>query len=146
VPGGRPCKLTPELQQCLCDAIRAGSYYRPACGVAGVDYATFRRWMLRGRNARSGQFREFCEAVRKAEADAEVRMVAQWQSKIPADWRAARDFLARRFPRRWMPREARDVQHGGAVPVEVREVIVTSREQADQEIAALTAASGVPRQ
>lgn len=70
MPRGRPCKLTPELQKRLCDAIAAGNYYEAACGYAGIDYTTFRRWMERGEKATRGKFCDFCQAVRKAEADA----------------------------------------------------------------------------
>ena len=45
MPRGRPCKLTPERQKRLCEAIAAGNYYKAACAFAGLDYCTFRRWM-----------------------------------------------------------------------------------------------------
>ena len=56
---------------------------------------------------------EFLEAVAQAEAEAEVRMIAQWQAHIPRDWRAARDFLARRYPERWRVRARVGLYHGG---------------------------------
>lgn len=56
---------------------------------------------------------EFLEAVTRAEAEAELRMIAQWQAQIPRDWRAARDFLARRFPKRWGPNARVEVDHYG---------------------------------
>ena len=36
-----------------------------------------------------------------AEAEAEVRIVAQWQGRMPESWQAAKDFLERRYPGRW---------------------------------------------
>lgn len=101
----RPSKFTPEVQQRLCDAIRAGNYYEAACGYAGVDYSNFRRWIEKGEKAKSGPYREFCEAIQKAAADAEATIVAQWRQHIPENWQAARDFLARRFPERWGQRD-----------------------------------------
>ena len=109
----RPSKLTPETQQKIVDAISAGNYYEAACGYAGVDYSTFRRWMEKGEKAKTGQYREFCDAVQQAEAQAEVRMVANWQKHMPNNWMAIRDFLARRHPNRWMPREGKDVNLKG---------------------------------
>lgn len=47
----------------------------------------------------------FFHAVQKAEAEAEVQIVSQWKKQIPNNWRAARDFLARRHSRRWGPKE-----------------------------------------
>jgi hypothetical protein len=57
--------------------------------------------MQKGEAAKSGKFREFFEAVTRAEYEAEVRMVAQWQKHMPGDYRAIRDFLERRYPERW---------------------------------------------
>ena len=99
--GGRPTKLTSEVQARLVQAIEAGNYYEAACGYAGITYTTFRNWMIKGENAKSGKYHEFFDAITRAEAVAEVRMVAQWQQHMPEDYRAIRDFLERRFPERW---------------------------------------------
>ena len=105
MPGGQPTKLTPETQKKLCDAISAGNYLVAACGYADVSYGTFALWMRLGRKARKGKYFKFFKAVRKAETDAEVTVVAQWRKLIPSSWQAARDFLARRYPERWAPKE-----------------------------------------
>ena len=93
--------MTPEVIKRLTEAIRAGNYYEAACGYAGIHYSTFRKWMQKGETAKSGKYREFFEAVTRAEYEAEVRMVAQWQKHMPEDYRAIRDFLERRYPERW---------------------------------------------
>lgn len=110
---GRPSKLTPDTKRRLLDAIRAGNYREPACVYAGISISTFYLWLEKGREQKSGQYMEFMEEVTRAEAEAEVRMVAQWQAHIPRDWRAARDFLARRNPKRWAPKERLDLSHTG---------------------------------
>ena len=69
MPGGRPCKLTPDLQARFCQAIASGNYYQAACAFVGLDYRTFRYWMKRGKKARRGKFFQFFHAVKKAEAD-----------------------------------------------------------------------------
>ena len=130
MPGGRPDALTPEKQERLCTAIRAGNYYQAACNYAGVHYASFRRWMAKGKKAKQGRFRSFCEAIRKAEADAEVTIVAQWRQQIPENWQAARDFLGRRFPERWGPKEKHDLHHSGGIALEVAEEIVDAPDDA----------------
>ena len=43
----------------------------------------------------------FFHALKKAEAEAEARVVALWQRQIPQDWKAAATFLERRYPDRW---------------------------------------------
>lgn len=98
---GRPSKLTPEVQEKICHAIREGNYYEAACAYAGIGYSTFRMWMVKGEKAKSGKYREFVEAVKRAEYEAEARMVALWQEHMPGDYRAIRDFLERRYPQRW---------------------------------------------
>lgn len=100
-----PSKLTPDRSDRLCKAIADGNYYETACALAGIQYATFRLWMCAGEEAKSGPKRAFFEAVTRAQAEAEERVVALWQARIPEDWQAARDFLARRHPERWGPNE-----------------------------------------
>lgn len=112
---GRPSKLTPEVKKRLIDAVKAGNYFEAACRFAGISLSTFYRWIERGQRSRSGEFREFWEELTRAEAEAEARMVAQWQAQIPQDWRAARDFLARRFPERWASKDKIDLEHSGEV-------------------------------
>lgn len=116
----RPSKLTPEVQKRLVKAIKAGNYYEAACGFAGIHYSTFREWMIKGEKAKSGKFREFYEAIKKAENEAEVRMVAQWQQHMPENWQAIATFLERRYPDRW-GRNRLDVnmKHSGDIEVEI---------------------------
>ncbi|MDI9414381.1 MAG: hypothetical protein QM401_12555 [Bacillota bacterium] len=112
---GRPTKFTPETKKKLLDAIRMGNYREPSCAFAGISVSTFYAWLDKGKQQKKGQFVEFLEAVEHAEAEAEVRMVAQWQAHIPRDWRAARDFLARRYPERWGLRARVGLGHVGEV-------------------------------
>jgi len=118
---GRPSKFTAETQDKIVQAISVGNYYESACRYAGVGYRTFRLWMAKGEQARSGKFFQFFHAIREAEARAEVRAVAQWQSHMPNSWQASRDFLARRHPQRWMPQERQEIsgKDGGAIEVVV---------------------------
>ena len=89
--------------------------------------------MNKGEKARSGQYFEFFEEVTRVEAEAEARMVAQWQAQIPDDWRAARDFLARRYPQRWGPQERIDLSHSGEVVQKHDSVKVTEQLLEDRE-------------
>lgn len=116
---GRPSKLTNETQDKIVQAISAGNYYEAACRYAGIDYRTFRLWMAKGEEARSGKFFQFFHAIRQAEARAEVRAVAQWQSHMPDSWQASRDFLARRHPQRWMQKERHELSGADGEPIEI---------------------------
>lgn len=139
---GKPA-LTPGTQQRIVQAIAAGNYYEAVVKYAGIHYSTFRRWMLRGEQAKSGKYREFYEAVQRAEGELEVRVVALWQQGIPDNWQAARDFLARRFPERWANKEKVQQEISGKedgepiklrfdfsdVPVEIRRALALERDE-----------------
>ena len=94
-------KLTPELQETLVQAIRAGNYALVAVQYAGISRSTFYRWMQKGQKAATGLYREFYEAIQLAESQAEVRAVAILQSHMQDSWQAAMTFLERKFPERW---------------------------------------------
>lgn len=107
---GRPTKLTQTIQDDICKALLAGNHFSTACQYAGVSTDTGQQWLMRGENRTKGrpatpEYVRFAQAVRKAETDAEVRTVTNWQTAIPNNWQAARDFLARRYPKRWQEKK-----------------------------------------
>jgi hypothetical protein len=56
-------------------ALRAGNTRQDAAEFAAVGKTTFYRWLAVGRKSKRGRFREFWNAVKKAEAAARVRNV-----------------------------------------------------------------------
>ncbi len=137
---GRNTKLTEEVQGEFTRLIAQGMFVRQACGFIGVSEQTIYNWMARGsaevlrleNNPRSKVLTkekplvDFFKAVRKAETQAEVRSVTQWQNAIrDGDWRAAKDFLARRFPDRWSPRIEITGAEGAPVQVSMNVDVVT---------------------
>jgi len=123
----RRTDLTPAVQKRIVDAIKGGNYYEAAAAAGGVDYATFRRWMVRGEDEDDGLYRAFRDAVIEAEAEAEVDIVKQWRSAIPQDWKAARDFLARRQPKRWGPRERHEHSGPDGGPITFADMLAATR-------------------
>lgn len=121
---GRPTKLTPEVQEKILQALRAGNYAHVAAQYAGIHEATFYRWMQQGEQEPEGEYREFREAVMATTAAAEVRAVAHIQQAMPEDWKAAATFLERRYPDRWGRRNAPEAQQQGAGKIVIREVVV----------------------
>jgi transposase-like protein len=99
--GGRRTKLTPEIQDRIYASLRAGNYACVAARLAGIAESTFYDWLEQGKRARSGRFSEFSESVMRAELEAEVAGLKNWQAQIPTDWRACKEFLERRFLDRW---------------------------------------------
>jgi hypothetical protein len=136
--GGRPSKLTIEIKKKLIQAIKAGNYYEAACAYAGIDYSTFRKWLQKGETAKSGEFFEFFEAIKKAESTAEAQMVAQWQKAMPLDWRAIATFMERRYPERWGRKEKiqQEISGRDGNPIEITNLTV---EQMDARIEELLA-------
>ena len=101
---GRRCRLTPEVQERIATALRAGSYLEEAAQLAGVSRSTLFSWLERGRKARSGQFLEFLDVIQAAIAQAEVAAVARIVTASQADWKAAAWLLERGPARaRWRP-------------------------------------------
>jgi len=119
---GRPDALIRGKAQRMLDALSAGNTYRASCAYAKIDYGTFRRWMMKGKEARSGKFRDFFKSVLEAELQAEMRVQLNWQSQIPGDWRAAQAWLKARRQRDWnTPERVDGTMSGkeGAPPVSI---------------------------
>ena len=98
----RPSKYTPEVVARIVEALEQGATYEAAAAHAGVHYDTLNEW-------RKG-FPEFSEALKKAEAEAELHWLEQIESAAAAGaWQAAAWRLERRYPERWGKRERVDV-------------------------------------
>lgn len=120
----RPSKLTPNVHAKVVAAITAGAYAEIAARHAGIDEATYYRWMARGRTELARlddiathlevlgprprtkpkraerttltterkqllaepRYREFCEAVMRASAEAEVE-AGEVLRQVGAGWR-----------------------------------------------------------
>lgn len=110
-PRGRPSKFTPEVKNTICDYISAGNYIDTSCRLAGVDYTTFRGWVVRGEQEGKGEYFDFLRQVRLAEAQAEaerVRLILQ-AGRLD-DWKANAWYLERKYPERWGKKEQLDAK------------------------------------
>ena len=126
--GGRPTKLTPEVQKQICDAIEAGNYIETAAAYAGINKDTLYRWLRDGARAKKGKKKNFSDAVQKALAKSEMRDVYIIGKAAENQWQAAAWRLERKFPDRWGRKDKQRLEHtgkdGGAIQVEnVREKI-----------------------
>lgn len=63
---GRPTRLTPELSARICTRVRAGAFLKNAALLEGVSERTLHKWRQKGRNARSGLYRNFLDDVEEA--------------------------------------------------------------------------------
>ena len=100
----RPTKLTPELTKKLADLVAAGVEVERAAACVGISPKTLERWRAKGRDARSGLFREFELALYQADAQAEVRDVLLVGKAAQTNWKAAAWRLERRTSQRWGPK------------------------------------------
>ena len=97
---GRKTKLSPDLQKRLLAAIAAGNYIHTACAAVGIGESTYFKWLERGRAGES-PYREFIEALTRAEQQAIVSLVEIVRSHAIGDWRAAAFLLERRQKKDW---------------------------------------------
>ncbi len=111
---GRPSKLTESRMEKLIEALRAGAYRIDACRVAGIHYNTLLAWEKKGENESSGEYVEFLDALRRAEAEAVIANVEViTKAAQGGDWRAAAWFLEHKYPDSWARLEKRVDQNGG---------------------------------
>lgn len=115
---GRKTKLTPQVQDLIVQALNVGAHHEHACQYGGVDQATFYRWLQKGEEGKS-PYREFCEAVKKAESQAGVGYLALIDSAARGgNWQAAAWKLERRWPQLY-GRRVLEVSGPGGGPIPV---------------------------
>jgi hypothetical protein len=108
---GRPSKLTESRMEKLIEALQSGSYRIDACRTAGIHYNTLLAWEKKGESQKSGEYAEFLEALRIAEAEAVVSNVEVITTAAQrGDWRAAAWFLEHKYPNNWARLEKRAVE------------------------------------
>jgi len=99
---GRPSKLSTELISALVRELEKGHFAEAACDLVGLSRSTFYRWLSLGNQAERGQFRDFSDAIKKAQAKAEARDLDVINAAAASGhWQAAAWKLERRNPRRW---------------------------------------------
>ena len=103
----------------IINLLSPGNYFETSCRYAGIAPPVGWEWLARGEGRdkdrpRTPVYAAFADALRAAESDVEVRMVAKWQTQMPEDWRAVAKFMERRYPDRWGRRERQEhVADGG---------------------------------
>jgi hypothetical protein len=107
-------KKTPERIAAITQALRAGNTRRAAAQYAEIDHATLYRWLEDDAT--------FRDAVEKAEADSEVRFVAQVaQAATGGTWQAAAWWLERRRGVDWKRQETVEVTGSANAPLVVKQ-------------------------
>ncbi len=110
--------------------LRAGDFFTVACKRAGIPHSTAKWWLRMGKAGLGAAIdthicREehvwFYEEVTRALAEVEGNAVDAWMDEVKkGNWQAARDFLARRFRRRWGSGERRQLDVRSEGPSEIQ--------------------------
>jgi len=106
----RPSKLNAQTTERILTAVRAGCTFEVAAQSAGVGATTFYTWKARGQREERGPYRELWEALKRAEAESELTLLAIVRKAAQTQWQAAMTILERRFPERWGRRDRLNVE------------------------------------
>ena len=113
----RPTKHSKEVEERILSMIRIGTSMAGSAEWAGIDAATFHRWMergdLEGTERADARFRTFRRRVEQARGEAEVRDVTHIAKAAGSDGGAAAWRLERRNPERYGGGAAREALPGG---------------------------------
>ncbi len=102
---GRPTKLTAEVHQRIVQALSLGNYRKDAAVFAGIDAATLRRWMARGRADPDGPCGALYEDVTQTQVFAKISALGCiTKAARNGDWRAAAWYLQRLYPEQFSER------------------------------------------
>jgi hypothetical protein len=104
----RPTKYTPERVEQICFALSAGNTRRAAAISSGIGENTLGDWLRR--------FRDFRDAVEKAEASAELAHVGNIvRAAAEGNWTASAWWLERRRAAEWRRRDHVDHEVSGTI-------------------------------
>lgn len=108
---GRPSKLNDEVQAKICEAVAKCIPREAAANLAGIDRATFFKWMKRGNPAepahnieKDARYRDFFDAVEKADSAAKAMLIGIIVDAAPKDWKAAMTLAERKWPKEFARR------------------------------------------
>jgi len=129
---GRPIKLTPKVVDAICDAIEAGANYADAAAVAGICNATLCSWRDSGQELyervqaseepieltqNEKKLFDFWKRFSAAEAMGAVNAATVVYNAAMKDPNYALQWLSRRRPKDWMPRQSQEVTGKDGGPV-----------------------------
>jgi hypothetical protein len=131
-------------------AMRIGAYAKEACGYGGLRLNQVVGWMRVAQQALPDdpdedpprasypvEVRAHVDLLFRlttAESSAVVEAIGFWRKAMADDWRAVRDWLARRHATEWKETTGRELTGGDGGPVEV-EAILIARKVAEHPVA-----------
>lgn len=95
---GRSSKLTKQAKDTIVHAISKGTPIKYAAQAAGIHPATFFRWLEQGEQQDVGPYRDFYNAIEKAQGAAVVSHLSNIENAAQSgSWQASAWLLERRF-------------------------------------------------
>lgn len=120
-----PCEI---LGPTIVELVRAGMRPRAAAQAAGIAPPTLSGWIKRGvaENVRlekgeepiaiEAPYKKFVDDLNKAEAESQAGLVVAWFKEARSgDWKAAKEFLSRRWPDEWGGNDTVKVEVSGGI-------------------------------
>ena len=92
----RITKLTPELQSKICKYVEHGNTYERACGLANIDRSTFYRWRKQGEDEKEGIYKDFKDAIKKADDRFIAHHIENINKHSQESWQASAWMLERK--------------------------------------------------
>lgn len=126
--GGQPTKFTALARRQILKAIRVGVPLTKACLCGGIQYTTFRNWMLQGEAEiaakAKGEHRDFVERVEIAKGKAVEKWlgVIEQAAKLGV-WTAAAWKLERLYPSEFGRRDRTEITGADGKPIETRTIV-----------------------
>lgn len=91
-------KLNPQITNTILRNLELGASHTMAANAAGINRGTLHKWIMIGKNAKSGKYFEFAKEVARAEAQAGLLCLELLQTKIQeGNLKAIFWFLERKF-------------------------------------------------
>lgn len=117
---GRKHKLTPELTKKIASIIAKGNTAKTACHLVGIGTTTYYRWLRTADEPKARkEFREFKEAIEKAEAFAAAKRIEVITKAMDAGtWQAAAWWLERRQPDEWGLKRRHEISGPDGGPIQ----------------------------
>lgn len=124
MPRGRKSKLNAKMIQELARHIKAGNFAMVACEYMNIGKSAYYDWLATGRkdkeNGISSLYSELVDAIKSAEAEAEMRNVNIIQNAALNTWQAAAWYLERKHNDRWgVPKQKLEITGKDESPLNV---------------------------
>ncbi len=132
---GRKSTLTPEIHEAVIAGVKKGNYITTVVDALGIPRGTYLNWRYKGKSTPIHDdqgniigeeypddiYGNFVRDLMQAVAHSEMEAVTALESHFEKDWRAAAEFLSRKFPERWNPKAVVEMTGADGGPIQVED-------------------------